>query len=375
MLSALKNFAVTFLVSLLVFGVIAYFATSFVAGTVESILKSEKEELDSIINDPGSTSEWTGDETQPIIPGEVSIDGDSFTMLFATTDYLPGTYDDYVLSADDMDWYEDVHPAKTVGVLKDGYREAHISSLVLLRADKHTQSFVYIYISPYISVSTTSGERTLSDVYYRFGMDRLEDHITALTGFEIDYSFLLSGQNMEAFTGVAGTVLVNCPKDVYYDGMNNTYASNKLKVEYDEDGAKTTVSVPNDLVLYSGELEMTSRRIYSSLSVIEHSKADVGTKQAVATSIAEEYVKGFASLSKARLGETLTNLILTRNVFSTSFNVNDLDSVYELLSYAGEFTSVKLLYPCSYVAATDNTGEFFRPAVDEAVKSFEVYRK
>ena len=53
MLSALKNFGVTFLISALLFGVIAYFATLFVSNTVNSILDDEKNELDEIISAEG----------------------------------------------------------------------------------------------------------------------------------------------------------------------------------------------------------------------------------------------------------------------------------------------------------------------------------
>ena len=50
MLSALKNFGVTFLISALLFGVIAYFATLFVSSTVNSILDDESNELNDIMS-------------------------------------------------------------------------------------------------------------------------------------------------------------------------------------------------------------------------------------------------------------------------------------------------------------------------------------
>ena len=59
MLSALKNFGVTFLISALVFGVIAYFATLFVSSTVNNILDDESKDLNEIISSEGTAPEET----------------------------------------------------------------------------------------------------------------------------------------------------------------------------------------------------------------------------------------------------------------------------------------------------------------------------
>ena len=45
MLSALKNFGVTFLISALLFGIIAYFATGLVTNTVGQMLDDEDASL------------------------------------------------------------------------------------------------------------------------------------------------------------------------------------------------------------------------------------------------------------------------------------------------------------------------------------------
>ena len=67
MLSALKNFGVTFLISALLFGVIAYFATLFVSSTVNSILDDESSELNDIISSEGLPPEET--QAQETTPG------------------------------------------------------------------------------------------------------------------------------------------------------------------------------------------------------------------------------------------------------------------------------------------------------------------
>ena len=373
MRSAFKNYGAAFLVALLIFGVIGYFAVRTVAGTVESILKNEKEDLDSIISDTENTSDGTNGEISDD-SGDVKINGESFNFLLAATDYMPGVYEDYILSPDDALAYSSLQPAYTVGILNGAYRVPHLSSLVLVRADKENRAFVYLYLSPSMRVSTTAGNLSLSEIYYKFGMERLKEHIYALTGLSVDYSFLISGYNFDGFTGVAGTVLVNNPKDVYSDGMYNTYAASTLKTILDENGQEVTVTVANEHLLYSGELEMTAQRLYTALSVIEHSKADLGTKQTVATAIAEGYVKGFASISQSRISDALTNLISTKGVLVSDFDVNELGSLYELFSHANDFQTVKLSYPCSYRAETDSIAEYFKPDLDKGLELLSQYR-
>ena len=375
MRSALKNFGVTFLVSLVLFGIIAYFATSLVTGTVESIFKSEKEELDSIMSDTENTSDGTAGGISGEDGGKAGIFGDSFNFLIVTTDYMPGVFDDYILSAEDAKAYSSVHPAYTLGMLSGRYHEPNVSSIVLVRADKENSSFVYLYLSPYLRVSTTAGNRSLSEVYYTFGMDRMAEHISALTGLEIDYTFFISGYNLEGLTNTAGTVLVNNPKDIYTDGIYNTYAATTLKTVYDVSGEPITATFENDHLLAAGDTDMTATKLYIALSVIEHSKADLGTKQTVATSVAEEYMKLFASLSQSKLSETLSNLIGDNGVIISDFNLNEIGEVYDLLRHAGDFESVKLAYPCTYRPATDNIAEYFKPDVEKGLELLEKYRK
>ena len=94
MLSALKNFGVTFLISALLFGVIAYFATLFVSNTVNSILDDESNELNDIISSEGSLPEETDAPADtPSEPEKDLPEGESFDFLLVTTDYRPDLYD------------------------------------------------------------------------------------------------------------------------------------------------------------------------------------------------------------------------------------------------------------------------------------------
>lgn len=372
MLSALKNFAVTFLIALLIFGIIGYFATAFVAGTVESIFESEKESLDEIKNNDTNP---TGDESDTSHVSRGEITADSFNMLLVTTDYLPDTYDDYIRSAGDLEWYETQSSEATVGLLDGDYRTTHVSSIVLVRADKEHEEFVYLYLTPALRVYTNTGYHTLSEIYYLYGMDRLCEHISALVGMEIDYSFLVSGYNLSTFSTIAGTVTVNNPKDIYSDGRYNTYSMTTTRNVLDDSGSVVSVTNSNEFVIWTGEVELTPARLYSVLSVLEHSKADFTAKSTVVLDIAEAYIKHLASLGETTLRDTLYNLIDVKGAISTDFRPETVSRLYDLFACSDSYTSVKVAYPCDFRAADRSADDYFKPDNVKGLGLLEKYRK
>ena len=56
MLSAFKNFFITFLIAALVFGAAAYFATRFLTDTISGIFDMEANELDQILHQNSDTA-------------------------------------------------------------------------------------------------------------------------------------------------------------------------------------------------------------------------------------------------------------------------------------------------------------------------------
>ena len=144
MLSALKNFGVTFLISAALFGIIAYFATGFVTSTVSSILDEEDEELDQIIQNNPAGEDTAG--TDPGTPGteEEIPEGESFNFVVITTDYRPDLNNDYQPALETMkehNWYN-TPPEDTMGSLSSDYRKAEVSSIVLSRVDKERCEFI-----------------------------------------------------------------------------------------------------------------------------------------------------------------------------------------------------------------------------------------
>ncbi len=316
MLSALKNFGVTFLISAALFGIIAYFATGFVTSTVSGILDKEEEELDNIIqNDP------EGEETSPdsaVIPGseEEIPEGESFNFLVITTDYRPDLYNDYKPTLETMrnhNWYS-TPPEDTMGSLSTDYRDNRASSIVLVRVDKERRQFIYTYFAPETQVYTTSGYHTLSDVYELYGKEAVAEHIHAMTGLRVKYTALINGYNFDELIGVLGTVTAGLKKDIYRDGTGAYTMQYETAVEMTGPNgtggtASWTERYPNTWIMGGDEKELDGETMYTILSVEERSAAESEAKKNVTISILQQYLTALASMNEETMKYNLAKLV------------------------------------------------------------------
>ena len=91
-LVSLRNFFITFLIALLIFGVCAYFITGFVSDSVINLINGGNV---AETTEPVEEDNHGGDEEaiKPI-DGE-EIKGESFNILLVGTDYRPSLNKDY----------------------------------------------------------------------------------------------------------------------------------------------------------------------------------------------------------------------------------------------------------------------------------------
>lgn len=444
-LSALKNFGVTFLLAIVIFGIIAYFATGFVTGTMTDILSTEHEKLDEIINNPDKLPDETKDsETDPDDTTKKEIYGDSFNFLIVTTDYRPDAYDTYLPTPEQIeeDHFSVDEPSELFGYLSGQYRKTNLTSIVIVRIDKEKEQVIYSYITPLMRVFTSSGYRTLSEVYDLYGTDKLAEYVNSMTGLAFKYTFMLNGYNMDEFIESAGAVSASIGKDIFNDGMYNTF--NYMS----KNGA-------NRYVLGMGYTKLDADSLYNASSVIEHSASDLTSKQTLSVELARSYLSFLAGLDEDHLMSVLAHLILTDDlwqnipeiladverpetedtfvgtpdlpfdttpiqteetepvepepveteapeteipeetleaetepdetedprffepitpIIETNFNINEFYEIYELFTAVNKFENKIITYPCTYVPANEEHGEYFDYDVTRGVAMFKDYR-
>ena len=461
MLSAFKNFGVTFLISLAIFGVIAYFATGFVTGTVTDILQNEHDKLSEIIQNNDPVADDTEDiSDNPDVTPEKEILGESFNFLIVTTDYRPDAFADYLPAQEDIKLgrLNQTKPTDYFGYLSSEYRVTNVTSIVAVRIDKEREQVIYSYVTPKIRVFTSAGYKTLSEVYGLYGIEKLAEHINGLTGLKYEYTFLLNGYNMDELVGIVGSLGVSVSRDIYTDGKYNTFASDRIVETTDKKGNTSTQYVANQKVLQEGYIAFSAETLYNAVSVIEHSATELNTKQTLSIEITRSFLTYLAGLDEDHLKTVLAQLLITEEnwesipeliegikrpepevpidpsgsglpfdttpvetevetlppeteapeteapveeteapeteapeteepeeetklfepdttVFESNFTVEEFYEIYDLLCSVLRYEHKIITYPVTYIAATEDSDEYFAHDINRATELFSQYRQ
>jgi len=314
MLSALKNFGVTFLIAAMLFGILAYFATGFVTSTMNSIMTAEEDELSEIMQNESSQTLVDAETTspEPQLPSAEKIpEGESFNFLIITTDYRPDLYDDYQPTLEKMynttDWYS-VSASDTRGCLSGDYRSLNVSSVVLVGVNKESSQYTYTYFSPETQLFTSTGNHSLSEIYKYYGKQTIAEYVHAMTGLPIRYTLLLNAYNYSELAALSGTPVIPLAKDIYQTAdMNYTTQAETTLEHIGDDGYPWTEHIPNTLVLAAGEIELTEENIQILNSVSIVSSDDHAFKESWTISAVQAYLQTL--FTHENLKPLLTQLI------------------------------------------------------------------
>lgn len=395
MLSAFKNFFITLLIAAAIFGVIAYFATQFVTATVGDILDDEDAALESIKTHETTETDSSGETI--VEPIEEEIEGDSFSFVVVTSGYRPDLFDDYKPAVDTL--RNQISTFQTAsdsyGILSKNYREKRATAILLIRMDKERKQVTYTYITPETRVFTSTGYHTLGEVYEYYGYERIGEYVTSLTGIAVDYTFLLDGYNFDEFLSLMGTVWVNNPKDIYAEGNIHTTRSENTRSRTNEQGEAVVDHYENSLVLSAGSLEFNQYASNIMNTLKERSSPDIEAKGNYSVSIAQSYMAKICDMDSAEFRSTMEGLLILSEaesatktwlsngtvrtepatpILESNFTVDDIDTVYELIHAAKDFSTEVISYPGSYVTATENVDAYFNPNIKTAIKTFLPYR-
>lgn len=382
-MSALKNFGITFLISIIIFGIVAYFATGFVIGTFTNIIdgEDEKNKLGEIISNTDTNKPESGQtDVNPSTSDEKVPEGNSFDFLVVTSDYRPDLFYNYYPSKgiiDGTDW-DTVTAADALGMLSAKYRYINLSSITLVRFDKENRQVLYTYISPYISVSTSSGERTLSEVYEYYGSSGLREHVKAITGIEADYMFFIDGYDFNALTETLGSVTEYVSMPVYQGEIYHTLNKDTVYVRTDENGETVTETKPNEIVLDTGNYSLDGESLYKLISVQENSTTSLTVKEAYSVEILQKYMATIGLMDKGRLKDALVTMT-TPNEFGavtldTDFDVNNIGLYGGMLEAVTYFDSKIIKYPCTYRVDSENNRYCFDVDLRKALNVMNAFR-
>lgn len=357
-LSFFKNFSVTFLVSVVVFALIAYFSMNIVqnvmakghgivtdpaTGTSENDTGDDADLLYKYVTDDSGNivTDESGSAVTEIVdidsdPTNV-VDGKSFNVLFIGTDYQPDILSDYDLSE---------YNSEVVG-FKVKERRFCTDTLILMHVDKEQKSFVFTAIPANTRVMVGGGTVAIGSLCTDYGVDFLCDKITALTGLNIDYHVSMKISDCVSLINTLGGIEFDVPID-----MN-----------YVDETQQLEINLKAGLQTLNGEnaLEMLRYNGYANGNI---SRMEIGIKFVKAL-----FEKMTASEYFAKAPGIFSSISYC---LETNFTVEDFTSHLELIFAYPEYQAVEIQYPGTTVSYEG--GHYFEPDVLSATEVFRQFR-
>lgn len=346
MLSAFKNFIITFAISLVVFGFASYFSVTY---ALEAAITPS--------DDPGVSVDGTfapvDTSTPDIEIGDIpQIKGDSFNVLLIGTDLQKERFDDYNPSL--WLWGEDMYEMKEISdatkYMQSGffrYREIEADSMVVLRIDKERREVTFTYIPGNMIVLSEGGNIEIGSLYASKGVDFLRHKVEAVTGLTIDYHICVSVEEVKEVIDEIGIVEMDIPCDMEY-----TDEAQELTIDIGK-GTKNLKGTGAEQVLrFNG---------YSDPSM----KATTTVKYLMALMA--------KATREANLSQITTLFAKISELVDTNITVEFLLSNAELIFSYSSYNCYEMTYPGKY-SKDDNGDWIFTPEVKNAVDMFYSHR-
>ncbi|MBR7032177.1 MAG: hypothetical protein IKI03_00910 [Clostridia bacterium] len=400
-MASFRNFLITFLISVLLFGVIGYFTTVFVSGIVQGIIDSDGKSQEN--GQDGSAPSDQDSEKK----GEFVPDGTSYSFLIVLTDYDPVNHTDYILSESDAQSIinSGVSHDKSLGILLKNSRHVHATAIILVKADKEQREYLLCYITPETRVYTRSGAMSLGNVYGNYGINVLKEHVKALTGIQIDYHFVLDGYKMSDVIQSLGRYSIEIDNEIYTYGdyymSSYNFTAEEKKAAFDtqkvlpDESQKATEKIdyieeltqPPVLgrALFAGihELDRETLPVFSNLK--ECSLEDIDFKGGYILPAVEFYLRKCADMSETDLSDVISSLTEStpyasdspldeKPALASDFRSEDVSTLYGMICAIKHFEINKLIYPGNYVTTHDAQIGYYVPTLRTAVEDLIKYR-
>ena len=359
MLSAFKNFFVTFVVAALIFGCAAYVAVQFLTSTISDILEDESGELEALLQPAATTATATDEPPVVDIPTEV-IAGESFNMVLIVTDYQPDVFSDYLPTDADLEALVRTG-APTVGVLNPDYRRIRSAAVLLFRADKERHEFTVTSFPSNMQVYTASGPQNFGDLYNLYGRAFIVDKVAAITGIPIHYSLLINVTELYDVVKEIGGVSMNIQKDLYFNGKVST----TIKPE-DTNALPVLLRIGKRTVDGTGAMAIVMNEEYPG-TVVERNTMLCDLFRAIMTKL--------TSFDEDRLRKVYSKFLDSAWI-DTNFTLQDLGGDMEMLKKWSDesFTVTQLDYPGVFISASERAEAHYDPNLTAGMELFRKYK-
>ncbi|MBP3377109.1 MAG: hypothetical protein J6L96_00015 [Clostridia bacterium] len=235
-MSALKNFGITFLISSIVFGIVAYFVTGLFTSTVDGILDDPNELLGQLLTE---AVEVTTEEIKEPDDDLLEIEGDSYTVLITVTDRNDNLYEYYPKTEEELKAIP-TDDKKSQGLLSKEYKNVKTKAIILMQVSKETGEYRFIPIPSVMEIHFPMIRKhgdyvPVEDIMYMYDEEFYVNKIEAITGISPDYTVLVNITEFDDIFKETGDITCHIKDDIYTDGKTYfTMTKDEFK-EYEEE--------------------------------------------------------------------------------------------------------------------------------------------
>ena len=328
---SLRNFLITFFVSILFFGVAAYFISTFVTATLTNSIDGNPAVSLEIITQPIESS--VDSEQDDIF---ANIKGESFNFVIIGTDYQPDLFNDYEIE----DTYVETFPEMR-------NREYSADAIAIVRFDKEGRKVLISSVPSNMRLKVDGSFTTLGDIYRENGLEFLLDKLTGLTGFEIDKYFVIDVADLaplvDIFDGVDFYVL---------EDMSYSDPSQNLTIDLKKGKQHLSGKAAEQLLRFTDYKDSSNSREKTACDFI----------LTLANKISDiSYIEKAVSIFTA-FDEYIT----------TNYTLEDLADNLDVMAHYQVFEKVTHVYPGKYITVGKN--EYFDPDIKDAISEYTKYR-
>ena len=342
-MTSLRNFFITFLIALVVFGICAYYITGFLTDSVNGLMSGENPEETVQTDVSGQNPDSNIDAVDE---GLRDLMGQSFNILLVGTDYRPSLYKDYHPKVSSQ-YPTFPSSKKLIGYNGDlpeyPYRTVSADAIVLVCVNEELRTVAAVNIPSKMYIDYAGAQTLLGDLYYEKGFEIFKTKISALTGAEIDYYAITSVEQVANVVNKLGTVSFNIPCDMEYHD--------------EENGLHISLSAGQQNVDGKMASDMLSFNSYTSN---EYSRGK--TTLAFLAALAKKMANPQNMASSASIFGNIEKYIYT------DVKLEDVTNNLELVFSLSTFNFVEMEYP-----ATPQGGGKYAPSTASAISNISKY--
>ena len=338
MLSSIRNFFLSLFISMLVFGVSAYFLVGF---------------IDRTINDTSDTQEATNDENPDNEnpdgePDEFrEIDENEFTALILGIDNGQSQHDE----------------------------KQECDTIILLNINAETKTFMLSSLPCDMKTETKGYILRLGAVYAEFDAQMMIQTVRAYTGIQADYLCVLDYKSIEKVFEILGDIEYNVPMDMYYN-PNPDSDENDEETDAEPPKANNTGKIEIDYANEPIDLKAGRQRINGEQAVqlLRYRSYSNGNFDRIITQV--DFIKEiirqkitFANLANAKNIYTAVK----KSVVETNMDEKDFEAYIETIFAVSNYEIKEVSYPGT--VRNENGVSFFSPDIKSAIHRYHDYRK